>query len=105
MKFINRGYIKVKAKQSYIEWVNAREDEFTINSGTDSNIYLIEEEFFEIEPVLKSNFQKIFLNELQAISEEEEDYPEITLENFKEWFELEIGNTVFDCESSQLISD
>ena len=68
-------------------------------------LHLIEEDFFEIEPVVKGNFKKIFLTELQAISDEESNYPEITLENFMKWFELEVGNTVFDCQKDQLISD
>ena len=72
-------------------------DEFS-----EPNVYLIEEDFFEDEPVIKANFKKIFNNEIYAVSSEEENFPEITLENFEEWFSYLLGNTVFDCEKGKL---
>jgi hypothetical protein len=41
-----------------------------------------EEYFFEVEPVVKSNSKKIFLNELYGISDNEQSFPEINLEVF-----------------------
>ena len=41
-------------------------DEFS-----EPNVYLIEEDFFEDEPVIKANFKKIFNNEIYAVSIEE----------------------------------
>ena len=61
MKIVNRGYIKVKASQPYIDWVKSIEDEFFIDENTEPNIYLVEEDFFELEPVVKANYKNIFL--------------------------------------------
>jgi hypothetical protein len=105
MKIVNRGYLSVKALQPFIEWVNGQEDEFIIDEQTEPNIYLIDEDFFDLEPVIKSNFKKIFLNELQAISEDEESYPTINMENFEAWFSVEAGTSVFDCEKGGLNAD
>lgn len=105
MKIVNRGFIRVKAKQPFSDWANSMEDEFIMDDFVESNVYLIEEDFFEIEPLIKANFKKIFKNELLAVSEDKDDYPEITLELFEEWFETEVGNAVFDCEKSDLKRD
>lgn len=102
MKIVNRAYISVKAKKPYIEWVNEIEGEDVIDTETEANIYLIDEDFFDEEPVIKANFKTIFFNELMAISEDEESYPDINLENFNEWFEVELGASVFDCTSGGL---
>ena len=102
MKIVNRGYISVKAKQPYIDWVNEIEGEDVIDTETEANIYLIDEDFFDEEPVIKANFKTIFRNELIAISEDEESYPTINLETFNDWFEIELGASVFDCVTGGL---
>ncbi len=104
MKIVNRGYIVVKAKQPFIDWVNAQEDEFTMDLSSEGNVYLVEEDAFDDEPLIKSNFKKVFLNELASVSDDDTTYPEIKLEVFGEWFDVEIGSAVFDCESNGLQS-
>lgn len=99
MKIVNRGYISVKPLKPFIDWVNKIEDEFYIDENTEPNVYLIDEDFFDAAPVLEANFKKIFRNELIAISEDEENYPEISLVNFNSWFKAEVGSSVFDCDS------
>ncbi len=106
MNIVNRGFIHVKAKQAFIDWANSQdEEEFFMDTFLEGNVYLIEEDFFDIEPVLEANFKKIFLNELQSVSDHEENYPAINMENFEAWFECEVGNAVFDCEKSNLKAD
>lgn len=105
MKIVNRGYIVVHPKQPYIDWANQYEDEFLMDEFSEPTIYLIEDDFFEDELVLKSNFKKIFLNELIAVTEDEATYPEITLENFETWFSYVLGTTVFDTQKSDLRAD
>ncbi len=102
MKIVNRGYIVVYPKQNYIDWANQFEDEFLMDEFSEPTIYLIEDDFFEDEQVLKANFKKIFLNELIAVTEDEATYPEITLENFDAWFSCVLGTTVFDTQKSDL---
>ena len=59
MKIVNRGYIIVKAKKPFVYWANQQEEEFVMTAQTEPNVYLIEEDFFEIEPVIKQYFKKI----------------------------------------------
>lgn len=102
MKIVNRGYIIIHPKQAFIDWAKTHDEEYDLDEFSEPNIYLIEDDFFEDEPVLKSNFKKIFNNELATVSEDEEHFPEITLENFETYFTYVIGTTVFDNEKGKL---
>lgn len=102
MKIVNRGYIIIRPKQTFIDWATQQDEDYFSDELSEPNIYLIEEDFFEDEPVVKANFKKIFKNELFAISDDEESFPEITIENFENWFNYTLGNTVFDAEKGKL---
>lgn len=105
MKIVNRGYITITPNKPFWDWANEFESdmEFSVEDDIEPNIYLITEDFFEIEPIIEQNFKKIFKNELAMITEEEEAWPQDrTMEVFLEWFTLEIGSTVFDLEKSDL---
>ena len=105
MKLVNRGFLTVIPKQSFWEWANTFEADLEFSEGDDfePNVYLITEDFMEIEPVIEQSFKKIFKNELSMITENEEDWPEtLTLEVFLDWFAINIGSTVFDLEKSDL---
>jgi hypothetical protein len=105
MKLINRGFITVHPTSQFFEWANTFESEIELNTedGIEPNIYLITEDFLEVEPIIEQNFKKIFKNELSMITENEEDWPEdLSIDQFSKWFELEIGSTVFDLEKSDL---
>ena len=105
MKFVNRGYMVVQPTKSFIEWANKNDEDYSDLTSNESSVYLIEEDFYDDEPVVKANFKQIFLNELMAVSEDEEVYPEITLENFNAYFSYQLGSTVFDAEASNLVAD
>ena len=105
MKFVNRGFITVRPKKAFFEWANSFEEaiEFSEDDQIEPNVYLITEDFFDIEPIIEQNFKKIFESELSAITEESSDWPENRkIETFNEWFDLEIGSMVFDLEKSDL---
>lgn len=107
MKIINRGYLLVKPKQAFWKWANQFEEEIDFSDSDDceGNIYLIEEDFFEIEPIIEKNFKKIFKNELSAVADEEEWPEKLSMELFLEWFELDFGSAVFDLEKADLKSE
>lgn len=105
MKIVNRGFIIVRPRQPFIEWANEREEEFNLDSETEPNIYLIDEDFFEVEPVIEANFKKIFKNELSAITDNEEEFPVLKQEIFELWFDVEVGSTVFDILKADLKKD
>lgn len=108
MKIVNRGYIVVTPTKLFWDWANQFEDDMEFNTEDDlePNIYLIVEEFFDVEPIIEQNFKKIFSNELSMITENESDWPaDRSMDIFLEWFDLEIGSTVFDLEKDNLKSE
>lgn len=105
MKIVNRGFIIIRPTEAFWKWANANDEDYQDLTEGEPNVYLIEEEFYDDELVLKSYFKNIFLNELEAVSEDESTYPEIKFEVFNEWFDAELGGTVFDSQSSGLNRD
>ncbi len=104
MKILNRGFLIVRHRQPYFDWCKQFEAEMHFNEedGLEPNIYLIEDDFMEIEPIIKANYKKIFYNELEAVTDEDDAFPEINEENFNAWFFIEEGTTTFDTLSSQI---
>jgi hypothetical protein len=108
MKLINRGFISIRPKKAFWDWANEFDSDltFSVDDGMDPNIYLITEDFFDIEPIIEQHFKKIFASELSMITESEEDWPQVrTIDAFLEWFNVELGTTVFDLEKSDLKSE
>lgn len=106
MKIVNRGYVIVRPTEHFWNWANQFADEdlkVQMEDGMEPNIYLIEEDFFEIEPVIERSFKKIFKTELLMVNDDEESWPEDrSMETFLAWFDLEFGATVLDLEKSDL---
>ncbi len=108
MKILNRGFIIVRPTQLFWDWAAKFENEleFSVDDDLEPNVYLITEDFFEIEPVIEKNYKKILETELRMITDEEEDWPlDMNFELFLNWFILEVGSTVFDLEKSDLKSE
>ncbi|MFT5581742.1 MAG: hypothetical protein ACI9G9_001001 [Psychromonas sp.] len=103
---VNRGYLYVTPKQKFVDWSNELEDFKITLEMVEANVYLIEEEFFEDELVIKANFKAIMKNEFTAVTEDAEEWPcEIKLETFNEYFEIKAGSTVVDLQSNNLKKD
>ena len=105
MEIVNRGYILVTPKEAFITWANQHDEDFEDLTQNEGSMYLIEDDFYEDEPVLKSHFKRIFENELLAVTEDEGAYPKITFENFEEMFHCQLGTMVFDTIKSDLKRD
>lgn len=105
MKIVNRGYLSVRPTKLFIDWANQNDEDFSDLDTSEASIYLIEEDFYDDEPVLKSHFKKVFLNELEAVTEDESVYPEIKFEIFNAWFDVELGAAVFDTQENNIIAD
>ena len=108
MKIVNRSYITVYPTQLFWDWANKHNDEvsFDEQDNTEGTVYLVEEDFFDFEPVLEKNFKKIFKNELSSIMDDEEFWPkERTMEVFLSWFKIDFGSIVVDLEKSDLRSE
>lgn len=106
MYIVNRGYVIVRPTQLFWDWANKyTEDDHKVEMGDpiDPNIYLIEEDIFDIDPLIEQIFKKIFKTELTMVNEDQETWPEkLTQELFLEWFDLEFGATVLDLEKADL---
>jgi len=108
MNVLNRGFITVTPKQSFWDWANALDTEFkfSVEDDIEPTVYLITEDFFDVEPIIEQHFKKIFKNELTAITEDEEEWPvERNVDVFLEWFDITIGSMVFDLEKSNIVGE
>lgn len=108
MNVVNRGFLSVTPKQAFWDWANAinSEVQFSVEDDIEPTVYLITEDFFDIEPILEQHFKKIFKNELFAVTEDEEQWPaERTIDVFLEWFDFSIGSMVFDLEKSNIVGE
>lgn len=107
MKVVNRGYILVSPKQAFCDWAKQHDADFDFDESDEleGNVYLIEEDFFEYEPLVEAHFKKIMKNECLAIVDSEEEFPKPNLELFLEWFHVQIGSSVFDTQKTDLESD
>lgn len=106
MKIINRGFLIIKPKQAFWDWANQfnKEISFYVEDQCEGTVYLIEEDFFEFDPILEKNFQKILKNECVSITEEINWPKSFTIDLFNEWFDYDFGSSVFDIEKSDLES-
>lgn len=95
----------MRPAQPMIEWSKQFDEFLILDESCEPSVYLIEEDFMDEEPILKSHFKKIFLNELNTISDDKTLYPEIKWEVFSEWFAVEAGTSVFDLETADLKRD
>ncbi|MCR9173579.1 MAG: hypothetical protein NXI10_13845 [bacterium] len=105
MKFVNRGYIIVSPKEAFIVWANENDSDYSNLEDNEPNVYLIEEDFYDDEAVLKGYFKRIFENELYAVTDKDSKFPPIRWEVFNEWFSVRLGATVFDAEDGELVAD
>ena len=72
MKIVNRGFIFIKPSPAFIEWVKQIDPELLIDEQAEGSVYLIEEEFWDDELILKNYAKKIAAQEMSGITEEAE---------------------------------
>ena len=105
MNIINRGFLIIRPKQEFLNWASQVDTEVSFSESDDveGTNFLIEEDFFEIEPIIEKHFKKIFKHELAMLTEDESLWPEsITMEVFLNWFSVDFGAIVIDLEKSDL---
>lgn len=107
MKTVNRGYFLVEPKQAFCDWAKQHDPDFDFDETDDleGSLYLIEEDFFEYEPLVEAHFKKIFKNECLAIVDDENLFPKPTIDLFQEWFTIRIGGSVFDTQKTDLLAE
>ena len=105
MHIVNRGYIIVTHKQPFVDWANTQDAEFQIEVGDEGTVYLIDEDFFDIEPLIERHYKQIFLSEVEGVYEDEGPIPEFSMEKFQDWFSVDVGGTVIDLLKEDLTRD
>jgi len=107
MRTVNRGYILVEPRQAFCNWAKQHDEDFDFNEEDDleGTVYLVEEDFFDTEPLLEQHFKNIMINECEAVTDDEAVWPKPTLSLFLEWFSVRIGGSVFDAEKKDLERD
>lgn len=107
MKTVNRGYILIEPRQPFCDWAKSNDPDFDFDEYDDieGTVYLVEEDFFEPEPIIEQQFKRIMLNECAAVTDDESAWPKPTIELFNEWFYVRVGGAVFDTQKADLVSD
>ena len=107
MNILNRGFISIKPTIEFLNWkISQSTDELIEPEQAEATIYLIEEEFWDEDELLKKYFKKIAKQELHFISETNESHP--TIENVKDFLKLftaEFGTFVYDLLKNPISSE
>jgi hypothetical protein len=109
MDLINRTLLTLRPNENFLEWLhqtseeNAKVEEEEL--WEDSNAYLIKEVDSEsdLEEILKSRYQELFVAELSDWVEDDQLWPEdLSFETFCEYFQVEVQTVVIDLVDSPI---
>ena len=105
MKIYNRSAITVRAKQPFVDWINALtpESPLSMDRFEVSNTYLTNPDFHNADKHIKKYFLQIFEEELEGMWTDENDWPQnIDFSTFfGEWFYYEISDWVQDLSNKK----
>jgi hypothetical protein len=104
---LNRGFISVKPTIDFLNWKKSQSNEELIEPElAEATVYLIEDEFWDEEEMLKKYFKKIAKQEFLSCSETVKTIPEIEcVEDFFKFFTAEFGTFVFDFLKNPISSE
>lgn len=102
MFIINRDAVVLKGKKPVVDWINSIDPENPVSLDDlreDSTVILLppcngkEEALFIVE----SNYEALFFGEIEGWIADDSMWPEgVTLETFREWFDVEYHSMIFD---------
>ncbi|MBG39078.1 MAG: hypothetical protein CL857_04065 [Cryomorphaceae bacterium] len=106
IKILNRGFISVTPKPFfYEEAAKEMNKEILTFINAEPTIYLIEEDFWDNETVLKKHFKKIIASEKRQLNPSHNlTLDQINIENAEDYFIFRFGNLVIDNEDSGIES-
>jgi hypothetical protein len=107
MNILNRGFISIKPTIEFLNWKKSQStDELIEPELVEATIYLIEDEFWDEDELLKKYFKKIAKQELDLVSETKESHPAIeSVEDFLKLFTAEFGTFVYDLLKNPISSE
>lgn len=103
----NRSPVIISPKDSFEKWAklyNESSDEECEQRLKETHVYLIDWAYREtLEDVLKPYYKEIFEYELMSWNSIESEWPQNrNYELFLEWFEVRLGNDLFDLETEEI---
>ena len=100
MKVLNRGFIIVSPKTVFIHEAHANSDAAILSPDhPEPSIYLIEEDFWDDEIVLKKYLKRIVNAEIKQLGNEKESFAsKIKFGNIHDYFNISLGSLVFDLD-------
>ncbi len=99
---VNRTVVIIKGKQPLVDWINSSDPKNPVtieDVQNDCNVLLIPSEYSREEAIesVEQSYETIFLSEIEGWHIDEAFWPEdITLEKFRDWFDLEYHSTLID---------
>ncbi len=107
---INRNAIVVKPKKPLFDWINSIDpaNPVPLEESSEGTVYLLKEKDSneQIEKWLQRNFDRIFQNELNNWSIDENLWPQKrTYLQFKSWFDFEIHSMILDLEETAIMKE
>ncbi|MBN2525735.1 MAG: hypothetical protein JXR76_05015 [Deltaproteobacteria bacterium] len=111
MQYVNRYAFILRPKGPMLDWIQSLPEGNAFSLAEieqqDHNVYLIEEsdkpEF--INDYLRENFKDFFLEHLSEWHTDDAHFPEISYENFCNWFEVVESTAVIDLGKSKLLTE
>jgi len=101
--YINRSAIIVKPKQPFIDWHNSLYPDSKIDE-IDIDIYLVDDNINDLEKFLKKKFDKLFTMVLYDWHTNKKEWPQKrNYKMFKQWFRIEISETIYDLERKPIL--
>ncbi|MBM3916926.1 MAG: hypothetical protein FJ349_04845 [Sphingomonadales bacterium] len=106
MNLVNRGFIQVKPKEKLVAWAAEKNSDLLLHADAEATIYLIEEDFWDDDVVLKKYSKKIAQQEFDALGFGQALWPEtFQIEDFEAWFACELGCTCIDLLKEPLLKE
>ena len=106
MKVLNRGYIIVSPKSIFFHELTPKaNNDYLVSEEPEPSIYLIEEDFWDDETVLKKYYKRIVLSEMSQLETSDANLlGKISFENIHDYFKITMGSLVFDIDERPLES-
>ena len=106
MKVLNRGYIIVSPKSIFFNELTPQSNiDYLVSEEPEPSVYLIEEDFWDDETVLKKYYKRIVHSEMSQLETKDAHLlGKIKFENIHEYFKITMGSLVFDLDERSLES-
>jgi len=101
MYLINRAIAVIRLKQPFLDWINSMPDKpkVTLEAvNRENHVFLLPEHDTEqeLELVMQELYPYVFQIEIGSFCRDESLWPQITYQNFLDFFDIKVHSMVFD---------